>query len=121
MLRLGIILFQTVVATVAFKFLGSTTLGPDPQTVNRLNGESFQQDGVVTFNGEHVMYVLRLPSLKHRQDTSTLYSGRRRLRTPRFGTCLYLVVTSGTIPPGKHSAYKITTKRTTMEIGRAHV
>ncbi|KIP05056.1 hypothetical protein PHLGIDRAFT_129115 [Phlebiopsis gigantea 11061_1 CR5-6] len=51
MLRLGVILLQTVAAVVAFRFLGSTTLGPDPQTVNRLNGESFQQDGVVTFNG----------------------------------------------------------------------
>lgn len=35
----------------AFRFLGSTTLGPDPQTVNRLNGESFQQDALVTLNG----------------------------------------------------------------------
>ncbi|KAI0821726.1 hypothetical protein BC628DRAFT_1422357 [Trametes gibbosa] len=28
-----------------------TALGKDPQTVNRLNGESFQQDALVTFNG----------------------------------------------------------------------
>lgn len=55
MLRLGAILLQTVAAAVAFRFLGSTTLGPDPQTVNRLNGESFQQDGVVTFNGKYAM------------------------------------------------------------------
>ena len=39
-------------SAVALKFLEATTLGPDPQTVNRLNGESFQQDAVVTFNGE---------------------------------------------------------------------
>ncbi|KAI5121544.1 hypothetical protein M0805_002603 [Coniferiporia weirii] len=31
--------------------LGSSVLGLDPQTVNRLNGESFQQDPLVTFNG----------------------------------------------------------------------
>ncbi|GJJ14379.1 hypothetical protein Clacol_008643 [Clathrus columnatus] len=29
----------------------STTLGLDPPTVNRLNGESFQQDAIATFNG----------------------------------------------------------------------
>lgn len=39
-------------AIVAFRFLGSTALGQDPQTANRLNGESFQQDPLVTFNGE---------------------------------------------------------------------
>jgi len=31
--------------------LNSTILGPDPQTVNRLNGESFQQDALTSFNG----------------------------------------------------------------------
>jgi hypothetical protein len=31
--------------------IGSTILGQDPQTVNHLNGESFQQDALVTFNG----------------------------------------------------------------------
>ncbi|KAI0795808.1 hypothetical protein C8Q75DRAFT_791033 [Abortiporus biennis] len=35
----------------SFHFTGSTILGEDPQTVNRLNGESFQQDALVTFNG----------------------------------------------------------------------
>ncbi|GJE93615.1 BNR repeat-containing protein [Phanerochaete sordida] len=38
-------------AVAAFRFLESTTLGRDPQTVNRLNGESFQQDPLVTLNG----------------------------------------------------------------------
>ncbi|EKM51248.1 uncharacterized protein PHACADRAFT_213112 [Phanerochaete carnosa HHB-10118-sp] len=38
-------------ATAAFRPVGSTTLGQDPQTVNRLNGESFQQDPLVTLNG----------------------------------------------------------------------
>lgn len=37
--------------TWALRFLGSTTLGKDPHTVNHLNGESFQQDSLVTFNG----------------------------------------------------------------------
>ncbi|TCD70367.1 hypothetical protein EIP91_003719 [Steccherinum ochraceum] len=41
----------TIRCVVGLKFLRSTTLGPDPQTVNRLNGESFQQDPLVTFNG----------------------------------------------------------------------
>jgi len=35
----------------AIRFLDYTVLGQDPQTVNRLNGESFQQDPLVTFNG----------------------------------------------------------------------
>ena len=35
----------------AVRVLNVTALGPDPQTVNRLNGESFQQDALATFNG----------------------------------------------------------------------
>ncbi|KAJ3987375.1 hypothetical protein F5890DRAFT_1405324 [Lentinula detonsa] len=35
----------------AIQVLNVTKLGSDPQTVNRLNGESFQQDALVTFNG----------------------------------------------------------------------
>ncbi|KAF8063369.1 hypothetical protein FPV67DRAFT_1506236 [Lyophyllum atratum] len=31
--------------------VNTIVLGPDPPTVNRLNGESFQQDTLVTFNG----------------------------------------------------------------------
>lgn len=38
-------------AVTAFRFLSSTVLGQDPQTVNRLNGESFQQDPLVTLKG----------------------------------------------------------------------
>ncbi|KAK7681824.1 hypothetical protein QCA50_015171 [Cerrena zonata] len=37
--------------TLGLRFLGSTTLGNDPHTINHLNGESFQQDPLVTFNG----------------------------------------------------------------------
>ncbi|KAJ3778118.1 hypothetical protein FB446DRAFT_679990 [Lentinula raphanica] len=35
----------------AIQILNVTKLGPDPQTINRLNGESFQQDALVSFNG----------------------------------------------------------------------
>lgn len=41
-----------ICATYGLKILESTTLGQDPATVNRLNGESFQQDAVVTVNGK---------------------------------------------------------------------
>ena len=33
--------------------LDVTTLGEDPRTTNHLNGEAFQQDALVTFNGEY--------------------------------------------------------------------
>ena len=36
----------------SLRVLDASTLGVDPPTLNRLNGESFQQDAVVTFNGE---------------------------------------------------------------------
>ena len=42
---------STTVASTALQVIGRTTLGDDPRTVNRLNGESFQQDALVTFNG----------------------------------------------------------------------
>ncbi|KAI0804604.1 hypothetical protein BC629DRAFT_1192226 [Irpex lacteus] len=45
-----------ICATYGLKILESTTLGQDPATVNRLNGESFQQDAVVTFN--HYQYAV---------------------------------------------------------------
>lgn len=35
----------------SIRLLNTTVLGADPQTVNRLNGESFQQDPLVTFEG----------------------------------------------------------------------
>lgn len=40
-----------VEAAGTLQLLGTSSLGPDPQTVNRLNGESFQQDPLVSFNG----------------------------------------------------------------------
>ncbi|EJD00360.1 uncharacterized protein FOMMEDRAFT_159034 [Fomitiporia mediterranea MF3/22] len=40
-----------VSAAGSISILGRSVLGEDPQTVNRLNGESFQQDALVTFNG----------------------------------------------------------------------
>jgi hypothetical protein len=36
----------------SLKVIDTTDLGTDPPTVNRLNGESFQQDALVTFNGK---------------------------------------------------------------------
>ena len=38
-------------SAVSLRHLGSTTLGIDPDTVNHLNGESFQQDALVTWSG----------------------------------------------------------------------
>ncbi|KAI8995242.1 hypothetical protein BD414DRAFT_506060 [Trametes punicea] len=42
---------QWRVYAASLRVVDTTTLGQDPQTVNRLNGESFQQDALVTFNG----------------------------------------------------------------------
>ncbi|KIJ67199.1 hypothetical protein HYDPIDRAFT_127044 [Hydnomerulius pinastri MD-312] len=47
----ALLLGSAFVRASSVNLLGSTTLGPDPQTVNRLNGESFQQDAVTSFNG----------------------------------------------------------------------
>lgn len=46
-----------LVLVQGLQLLDTSTLGKDPQTTNRLNGESFQQDPLVTFNG---MYMLLL-------------------------------------------------------------
>ena len=40
------------VYAASLRVLDVTTLGVDPNTTNHLNGESFQQDALVTFNGE---------------------------------------------------------------------
>ncbi|CDO73884.1 hypothetical protein BN946_scf185016.g41 [Trametes cinnabarina] len=48
---LAYVVDQACRATAAVREVGISTLGQDPQTVNRLNGESFQQDALVTFNG----------------------------------------------------------------------
>ncbi len=45
-------LFARSACAASLRVANVTTLGQDPQTVNRLNGESFQQDALVTFNGE---------------------------------------------------------------------
>ncbi|OJT12149.1 hypothetical protein TRAPUB_11298 [Trametes pubescens] len=44
-------LFARSACAASLRVANVTTLGQDPQTVNRLNGESFQQDALVTFNG----------------------------------------------------------------------
>jgi len=49
---LGALLLVLLAASShAIRVLNITTLGQDPPTVNRLNGESYQQDPLVTFNG----------------------------------------------------------------------
>lgn len=40
------------VFAAGIKVLGTSILGANPATVNHLNGEAFQQDPLVTFNGE---------------------------------------------------------------------
>ncbi|KAI0327452.1 hypothetical protein GY45DRAFT_1256975 [Cubamyces sp. BRFM 1775] len=66
------------VYAASVRIVDVTTLGQDPQTVNRLNGESFQQDALVTFNGYQyaAFYVddannasVRHPSLARRALT----------------------------------------------------
>jgi hypothetical protein len=37
--------------TRAVRVVNTTVLGLDPQTVNRLNGESYQQDALIIFQG----------------------------------------------------------------------
>jgi hypothetical protein len=41
----------TIPLVNSIRVLHYTTLGLDPQTKNRLNGESYQQDALTTFNG----------------------------------------------------------------------
>ena len=64
----------------ALHLLGSSTLGKDPQTVNRLNGESFQQDALVTFNGEQSRLLLRIAVIAdhtHRFPVRRVLDSRR--------------------------------------------
>jgi len=42
---------STVDLAMTFKIVSTTTLGKRPVAVNNLNGESFQQDVLVTYNG----------------------------------------------------------------------
>jgi hypothetical protein len=52
MLLAGLLaLTQLAHASRELKVVGIYTLGADPQTKNRLNGEAFQQDALTTFNG----------------------------------------------------------------------
>jgi hypothetical protein len=50
--RVSVAVICYIAVAQGLRFLGSTTLGQDPATVNRLNGESFQQDAITTFNGQ---------------------------------------------------------------------
>ena len=53
----AVLLLSSRVLAASLRVLDVTTLGQDPQTVNHLNGESFQQDALVTFNGECTVHV----------------------------------------------------------------
>ncbi|KAF9495547.1 hypothetical protein BDN71DRAFT_1506683 [Pleurotus eryngii] len=44
-------IFSYCLLAACLRHLQTTQLGLDPPTTNRLNGESFQQDALVTFNG----------------------------------------------------------------------
>ncbi|EMD35763.1 hypothetical protein CERSUDRAFT_115715, partial [Gelatoporia subvermispora B] len=64
-----------VILCASLHVVGTSILGQDPQTVNRLNGESFQQDALVTFMGYQyaVLYIddpgnasVRHPSVSRR-------------------------------------------------------
>jgi hypothetical protein len=47
---LGALAFSCV-RSLQLRVLDTTTLGDDPRTVNHLNGESFQQNALVTSHG----------------------------------------------------------------------
>lgn len=76
MLSLSSALVLSALLSCAFsagiKELGTSILGANPATVNHLNGEAFQQDPLVTFNGEScyllpteytliAMLIIRIP------------------------------------------------------------
>ncbi|TFK51516.1 hypothetical protein OE88DRAFT_1680346 [Heliocybe sulcata] len=72
---LSTLLWAALAQCSSIRTIGWSVLGPDPQTVNRLNGESFQQDALVTFGSYQyaVHYVpdtanasVRHPSLSRR-------------------------------------------------------
>ena len=71
-------------AVKSLQLLGSTTLGQDPGTINRLNGESFQQDALVTFNSKHSRIIRVFRSLMQLQTISMLSFGWRVLRIHLF-------------------------------------
>lgn len=82
-----------ICVTNGLKIFDSTTLGQDPATVNRLNGESFQQDAIVTFNGQLYYFWLEDMSLNTPQIINTPYSG---LLVPQ--TLLFATPTSPVVP-----------------------
>ncbi|VDB84608.1 unnamed protein product [Peniophora sp. CBMAI 1063] len=48
---LGLGVLYGLTGASAIRLLGSSVLGPNPGTVNHLNGESYQQDAIITFQG----------------------------------------------------------------------
>ena len=51
-------LVSSLLKVSSIRVVEETVLGVDPQTVNRLNGESFQQDVLDTFNGMYINLIL---------------------------------------------------------------
>lgn len=73
-----LILGAGLLSVHAIQVLNVTNLGPDPQTVNRLNGESFQQDALVSFNGfQYGVLWVATPS-----NASVRHAGVRRRALP---------------------------------------
>ncbi|THH08280.1 hypothetical protein EW145_g2816 [Phellinidium pouzarii] len=68
----------------AINLLGSSVLGLDPQTINRLNGESFQQDALVTSNGEYSFQYAAFYDASTSANASIRYVSvaRRSLASP---------------------------------------
>lgn len=74
---------RTVLGVANLRSASFTALGLDPKTVNRLNGESFQQDAIATSNGYQyaVAWAASLTNASVRHATVS----RRPLHTPRGG------------------------------------
>ena len=114
------VLLCTASAASAVRVVANSTLGSDPQTVNRLNGESFQQDALVTFNGTRpALFSLAHSSHHHRQATSMPHFGPQTplthpyaIHPSRAGHSPPLSMHR--IPAGRRSPLRTITRQKTM-------
>lgn len=75
---LNVFISFSLLSVHAIQVLNLTNLGADPQTVNRLNGESFQQDALVSYNGfQYAVLWVATPS-----NASVRHAGIRRRPLP---------------------------------------
>jgi hypothetical protein len=75
------------VRSLQLRVLDTTTLGDDPRTVNHLNGESFQQNALVTSHGMSLFSSACQAFLNMtRQDISMQPSGLHLVRMPPCDT-----------------------------------